>query len=57
MKETLTAVINTLCGLFADKAELRGIDDWDRFIECIMALKQLANSIPDKPGEVMKSDG
>lgn len=48
MKETLIAVIQTLCGLFEDKAELRGINDWDKFIECIIALQQLANSLPDK---------
>lgn len=51
MKETLTAVIQTLCGLFEDKAELRGINDWDKFIECIIALQQLANSLPDQKQE------
>lgn len=56
MKETLTAVINTLCGLFADKAELRGFSDWDRFVGCIMALEQIVNGIPDNPEEV-KNDG
>jgi len=56
MKDTLIAVINTLCRLFMDKAELRGFADWDRFVGCIRALEQLANSIPDKPEEV-KTDG
>ncbi len=51
MKETLTAVIQTLCGLFEDKAELRGINDWDKFIECIITLQQLANSLPDQKQE------
>lgn len=48
MKETLIAVIQTLCGLFEDKAELRGFNDWDKFVGCIMALEQIANSIPDQ---------
>jgi len=56
MKETLTAVIQTLCGLFEDKAELRGINDWDKFIECIIALQQLANSLPDKESENKESE-
>lgn len=51
MKETLTAIIQTLCGLFEDKAELRGINDWDKFIECIIALQQMANGLPDKKQE------
>ena len=56
MKETLTAVIQTLCGLFEDKAELRGINDWDKFIECIIALQQLANSLPDQEPENKESE-
>lgn len=51
MKETLIAVIQTLRGLFEDKAELRGINDWDKFIECIIALQQLANSLPGQKQE------
>lgn len=47
MKETLIAVIQTLCRLFQDKAELRGFSDWDRFVGCIQALERIANSIPD----------
>lgn len=47
MKETLMAVIQTLCRLFENKAELRGFADWDRFVGCIQALEHLANSIPD----------
>lgn len=56
MKETLMAVIQTLCGLFEDKAELRGIADWDKFIECIIALRQLANSLPYKEPESQESE-
>lgn len=58
MKETLVAVINTLCGLFDDKAELRGFSDWDKFVGCIIALDRLANSIPDqKPETEVTDDG
>ena len=52
MKNQLIAVINTLCGLFKNKAELRGFNDWDQFVGCIMALQQIANSIPDKKTEM-----
>lgn len=51
MKESLYSVISTLCGLFEDKAELRGINDWDKFIECIIALQQMANGLPDQKQE------
>lgn len=48
MKDTLMAVIQTLCRLFENKAELRGFSDWDRFVGCIQALEKIANSIPDQ---------
>ncbi len=48
MKNTLMAVIQTLCRLFEDKAELRGFHDWDRFVGCISALEQIANNLPDE---------
>lgn len=54
MKESLYSVISTLCGLFEDKAELRGFNDWDKFVGCIMALEQIANSIPDQIPESEK---
>lgn len=57
MKETLIAVIQTLCGLFEDKAELRGFHDWDRFVGCIQALERIANSIPDKEESEVVDDG
>lgn len=56
MKETLMAVSQTLRGLFANKSELVGFDDWDKMVGCIMAIEQVANSIPDQPEEV-KNDG
>lgn len=58
MKHQLIVVINTLCGLFANKAELRGFSDWDQFVGCIVELQKIANSIPDqKPEEEVTDDG
>lgn len=54
MKETLMAVIQTLCRLFENKAELRGFSDWDRFVGCIQALEQIANNLPEE--EVNESE-
>lgn len=48
MKDTLMAVIQTLCRLFENKAELRGFSDWDRFVGCISALEQIANNLPEE---------
>lgn len=47
MKETLMAVINTLKGLFANKSELVGFDDWDKLIGCIITLENLARGDQD----------
>lgn len=57
MKEILISIIQTLVGLFEDKAELRGFSDWDKFVGCIMALEQIANSIPDKEESEVVNDG
>jgi len=56
MKETLMAVSQTLRGLFANKSELVGFDDWDKMVGCIMAIEQVANSIPEPESEV-KNNG
>lgn len=56
MKDTLMAVSQTLRGLFANKSELIGFDDWDKMVGCIMAIERVANSIPDQLEEV-KNDG
>lgn len=53
MKETLMAVIQTLCRLFQDKAELRGFSDWDRFVGCIQALEQIVNQLSEEESEVV----
>lgn len=41
MIETITAIIETLKRLFADKGELKGFDDWDSLIGCVMALENI----------------
>lgn len=46
-KEKILAVIHTLKGLFADKAELVGFDDWDKLIGCIITLENLARGDQD----------
>lgn len=47
--EKLFAVISELEALFADKAELRGLNDWDAYIGCLLALKQVANDLNSEP--------
>lgn len=41
MSQTIDAVIETLKRLFADKGELKGFDDWDSLIGCVMALENI----------------
>lgn len=41
MIQTITAIIETLKRLFADKGELKGFDDWDSLIGCVMALENI----------------
>ena len=40
--QTILQVAKQLRGLFADKGELRGLDDWDSLLGCIVALEALA---------------
>ena len=54
-KETLLAVIKQLKDLFKDKAELKGFDDWDTFIGCIIALEQIA--VQPEEAEETEVDG
>lgn len=56
MKETLLAVIQTLRGLFDGKSELKGFDDWDKFVGCIMLLEQLANTVKEVKEEEKESE-
>lgn len=51
MKETLMSVIQTLYGLFENKAELRGFDDWDRLIGCVVALQNVVNELNIQQGK------
>ena len=48
--QTVAAVIESLRGLFKTKDKLVGIDDWDTFIGCIIALENLAVEL-QKPEE------
>ena len=58
MKEQLKAVIQTLQKLFSDKGELKGLNDWDRLIGCIIILERIAESIPENTQESeMVNDG
>lgn len=50
MKDTLIAVSQTLRGLFANKSELVGFDDWDKMVGCIMAIEQVANNLSEQEG-------
>lgn len=44
-REKVNAVIATLMNLFAEKGELKGFADWDRFIGCIMTLQSVADML------------
>lgn len=59
MREKIEAVIQTLCGLFENKSELRGFDDWNKFVGCIMVLEQVAESIqePEMKSEEVNDNG
>ena len=54
MKEQIQAVVAQLKDLFTDKNELRGFDDWDRLIGCVMTLEQVIRGLQwqdNKPTE------
>lgn len=58
MKDTLMEIIQTLRSLFADKAELKDFNDWDKFIGCVILLEQIANKLPESNEESeMVDDG
>lgn len=50
-QETILAVISTLKSLFADKHELRGFDDWDAFLGCVMALEGVSENLAQEKAE------
>lgn len=45
--QTLKTVIQNLRNLFSNKDRLVGIDDWDNFLGCLMALEQLAQDLQE----------
>lgn len=57
MKDKLSMVAATLRDLFADKSELVGFDDWDRFVGCIIMLESIANSLDDTQEGRVVNDG
>ena len=42
MEQTLRQIVQNLRALFKSKDRLVGIDDWDNFLGCIIALEGLA---------------
>ena len=49
--ETLVAVVNQLRELFLDKGELKGYDDWDKFLGCMSAIAQVAEALAEEETE------
>ena len=41
--DKLLAVLAQLRGIFLQKSELKGYDDWDAFFGCINAIEDVAN--------------
>ena len=56
MKETLQAVVVQLRKLFADKNELKGFDDWDALVGCVMALESLIRMLDIPTEEETKTE-
>lgn len=46
--ETITAVIETIKSLFANGGELKGFDDWDALIGCVVALEQVKQNLQNE---------
>ena len=51
--QTIEAVIQNLKALFKEKDHLNGVDDWDTFIGCLVALEKVgaALQISEQPAE------
>lgn len=45
MEQTIRQVIQNLRALFQKKDRLVGIDDWDNFLGCIIALEGLVSDL------------
>ena len=50
--ETIMQIYRALRGLFQDKAELRGVDDWDTFIGILMRLEQIHDQVAELENKV-----
>lgn len=46
--QTIAAVNINLRNLFKDKDRLSGVDDWDNFIGCLMALEDVVNALQEQ---------
>ena len=51
--EMIMQIYRALRGLFQDKAELKGVDDWDKLIGILLGLEQLYDEVAklEKEGE------
>lgn len=51
--DVIMQIYRALRGLFQDKAELKGVDDWDTLIGILMRLEQLHDEVAklEKEGE------
>lgn len=46
--QTIATVNVNLRNLFKDKDHLVGVDDWDNFIGCLMALEDVVNALQEQ---------
>lgn len=49
--ETLALIANELRDLFKDGGELKGLNDWDRLLGCIIAIENTAQSLAEPAEE------
>ena len=54
--EILQAVIQQLRGIFLEKSELKGYDDWDAFFGCINAIERVAQDLEDVEKQVKPTE-
>lgn len=50
--ETIQQIYLALRKLFKDKAELKGVDDWDTLIGILMRLEQLHDEVAELENKV-----
>lgn len=50
--ETIQQIYLALRKLFKDKAELRGVNDWDAFIGILMSLEQVYDEVAELENKV-----